>query len=234
MTPRTPAIVVNSPSNPDGLDGDASDQRAILDLARRRGLWIIADEIYGRFVYDPALKVGTGRAPSFRDVMDEEDRVLFVQTFSKNWAMTGWRLGWLEAPSAFGQVIENLVQYSTSGVPTFIQRAGVAALEEGEAFLAEQIGRATRGRDLVGALTETGRVELPPPSGAFYAFFAVPGAASREIAIRLIEEADVGLAPGLRLRGGRRGPCAPLFSPEGSRPRRGGRAHQPGAGIVVM
>ena len=128
--------------------------------------------------------------------MDEEDRILFVQTFSKNWAMTGWRVGWLEASSALGQVIENLVQYSTSGVPAFIQRAGVAALEDGEAFLAEQIGRATRGRDLVGALTKTGRVDLPPPSGAFYAFFAVPGAASREIAIRLIEEADVGLAPG--------------------------------------
>jgi aspartate/methionine/tyrosine aminotransferase len=196
LTPRTKAIVVNSPSNPTGWTASASDQRAILDLARRRGLWIIADEIYGRFVYDPALKVGTGRAPSFRDAMDEEDRVFFVQTFSKNWAMTGWRLGWLEAPSALGQVIENLVQCSTSGVPTFIQRAGVAALEDGEAFLAEQIGRATRGRDLVGALTKTGRVDLPPPSGAFYAFFAVPGAASREIAIRLIEEADVGLAPG--------------------------------------
>lgn len=196
VTPRTRAIVVNSPSNPTGWTATGREQQAILDFARRHGLWIIADEIYGRFVFDPVLKVGTGRAPSFRDVMSEEDRILFVQTFSKNWAMTGWRLGWLEAPVALGQVIENLVQYSNSGIPTFIQRAGVAALDDGEAFVADQIGRARRGRDVVGTLTKTGRVELPPPSGAFYAFFKVPGAASREIAMRLIEEADVGLAPG--------------------------------------
>jgi aspartate/methionine/tyrosine aminotransferase len=196
VTPRTRAIVINSPANPTGWTATEADQRAILDLARRRGLWIIADEIYGRFVFDPALKIGTGRAPSFRDVMTDEDRVLFVQTFSKNWAMTGWRLGWLEAPAALGQVIENLVQYSNSGVATFIQRAGVAALEQGEAFLADQIARAARGRTLVGELTKTGRVELPAPSGAFYAFFKVPGVASRDIAIRLIEEANVGVAPG--------------------------------------
>ena len=74
--------------------------------------------------------------------MTEDDRVVFVQTFSKNWAMTGWRLGWLEAPPSLGQVIENLVQYSTSGTPVFVQRGGVAALEQGEAFVEEQIERA--------------------------------------------------------------------------------------------
>ena len=112
-----------------------------LDLARRHGLWIVADEIYGRFVHDPALTID-GRTPSFRDVMEPEDRILFVQTFSKNWAMTGWRLGWLEASPALGQVIENLVQYQTSGTPVFVQRAGVAAIEQGEDFLADQIAKA--------------------------------------------------------------------------------------------
>ena len=68
--------------------------------------------------------------------MTPEDRILFVQTFSKNWAMTGWRLGWLEASPALGQVIENLIQYQTSGTPVFVQRGGVAALDEGEAFVA--------------------------------------------------------------------------------------------------
>jgi aspartate/methionine/tyrosine aminotransferase len=130
-------------------------------------------------------------------VMEPEDKIIFVQTFSKNWAMTGWRLGWLEASPALGQVIENLVQYQTSGTPVFIQRAGVAAIEQGESFVAEQIARAGQGREIVARLAETGLVELPPPSGAFYAFIKIKGATnSTEIAFRLIDEANVGLAPG--------------------------------------
>lgn len=196
VTPRTRALVINSPANPTGWTASHDDLKAILDLARRHGLWIIADEIYSRFVYDQALTVD-GRTPSFRDVMAPEDRIFFVQTFSKNWAMTGWRLGWIEASPAFGQIIENLVQYQTSGTPVFIQRAGIAALEQGEEFLAEQIANARHGRDIVGRLAETGLVELPPPSGAFYAFLRIRGATNaKEIAFRLIDEANVGLAPG--------------------------------------
>ncbi len=196
ITPRTRVIVLNSPSNPTGWTASHDDLRAVLGMARKHGLWIVADEIYGRFVHDPALIVD-GRAPSFRDVMEPEDRILFIQTFSKNWAMTGWRLGWLEAPPELGQVIENLLQYQTSGTPTFIQRAGVAALEQGEDFLAVQIAKAKRGREIVGSLAETGLVELPPPSGAFYAFLKIKGAtSSKDIAFRLIDEANVGLAPG--------------------------------------
>ncbi|MBZ6078626.1 pyridoxal phosphate-dependent aminotransferase [Microvirga puerhi] len=196
VTPRTRALLINSPANPTGWTATFSDLRALLDLARRHGLWIIADEIYGRFVYDPALQV-EGRAPSFRDVMASEDRILFVQTFSKNWAMTGWRLGWLEAPPALGQVIENLVQYQSSGTPVFIQRGGVAALEQGEEFVAHQIDRARTGREIVGRLSQTDFVELPPPSGAFYAFLKIKSQkTSKEIAMGLIEEANVGLAPG--------------------------------------
>ncbi|MEZ0167221.1 pyridoxal phosphate-dependent aminotransferase [Microvirga sp. TS319] len=196
VTPRTRVVVLNSPSNPTGWTASHDDLRAVLDMARRHGLWIVADEIYGRFIHDSALSMD-GRAPSFRDVMEPEDRILFVQTFSKNWAMTGWRLGWLEAPPALGQVIENLVQYQTSGTPTFIQRAGVAAIEQGEDFLADQVERARQGRVIVSRLAETGLVELPPPNGAFYAFLKIKGATnSKDIAFRLIDEANVGLAPG--------------------------------------
>ena len=196
ITPRTRALVINSPSNPTGWTASHADLRAALDLARRHGLWIVADEIYGRFIHDPVLNVD-GRTPSFRDVMEPEDKILFVQTFSKNWAMTGWRLGWIEAPPTLGQVIENLVQYQTSGTPVFVQRGGVAAIVGGEPFMAEQIARAGAGREIVGRLAETGLVELPPPSGAFYAFLKIKGATnSRDIAFRLIDEANVGLAPG--------------------------------------
>jgi aspartate/methionine/tyrosine aminotransferase len=111
--------------------------------------------------------------------------------------MTGWRLGWIEAPTALGQVIENLIQYQTSGTPVFVQRAGVAAIDGGEDFLADQIAKARHGREVVGRLAETGLVELPPPNGAFYAFLKIKGATrSKDIAFRLIDEANVGLAPG--------------------------------------
>jgi aspartate/methionine/tyrosine aminotransferase len=197
VTPRTRAIAVNSPSNPTGWTATAQDVEGLLALSRRHRLWIIADEIYHRFVYDPALLVDGVRSPSFRDAMTDEDRVLFVQTFSKNWAMTGWRIGWLEASPALGQVIENLIQYSTSGVPVFVQRAAVAALREGDEFIAAQIGRARHGREIVNRLAEQGLAQFAAPAGAFYAFLKVPGATdSFATAIRLIDEANVGLAPG--------------------------------------
>ncbi|HEY7382239.1 MAG TPA: pyridoxal phosphate-dependent aminotransferase [Beijerinckiaceae bacterium] len=197
ITPRTRAIVINSPANPTGWTASRDELRDILGLARRHGLWIIADEIYARFVYDPALAVGE-RAASFKDVMSDDDAILFVQTFSKNWAMTGWRVGWLEAPARLGPTIENLVQYSTSGVPVFAQRAAIAALERGESFAAHQIARARHGRDIVcDGLRATGRVEIPPPTGAFYAFLRIPGVTdSRALTLRLIDDANVGLAPG--------------------------------------
>ena len=90
ITPRTKALFVNTPSNPTGWTADRETLQAILDLAREKGLWIIADEIYSLFHY------GHGRAPSFLDISTAEDRILFVNSFSKNWAMTGWRIGWIK------------------------------------------------------------------------------------------------------------------------------------------
>jgi aspartate/methionine/tyrosine aminotransferase len=193
VNPRTRAIVVVSPSNPTGWTATRDDLRHLLELARTRGLWIIADETYARFWYG-----GGRRAPSFFDVMDPLDRVLFVNTFSKNWAMTGWRIGWIVAHPALGQVIENLVQYSTSGVAQFIQRAAVAAIERGESFVAHQIERARRSRDIAcEILGATGRCRFAVPTGACYRFFTVEGEPdTRALALRLIDEARVGLAPG--------------------------------------
>ncbi|WP_245424115.1 pyridoxal phosphate-dependent aminotransferase [Methylovirgula sp. 4M-Z18] len=192
ITPNTKAMVINTPSNPTGWTATREELVALLDLARRHGLWIIADEIYGRLVYDG------DRAPSFHDLIDEHDRVMFVQTMSKNWAMTGWRIGWLEAPPVLGQVIENLIQYSVSGLPVFIQRAAVAALERGEGFIAHQIARMTENRDvLCDALAATGRARFARPEGAFYLFCAIDGEPdTRKLALRLIDEALVGVAPG--------------------------------------
>ena len=198
ITPTTRAIVVNSPSNPTGWTARKAELAAILDIARRHGLWIVADEIYQRFVHDPDLVERSGRTASFHDVMEADDRVLFVGTFSKNWAMTGWRVGWIEAPPRLGPIIENLVQYSTSGVPTFIQRGAIAALEGGEEIVAGQVALARQNRDvLCAALRATNVVELIPPPGAFYAFFRVDGVTdTRRLALDIVDSANVGLAPG--------------------------------------
>jgi aspartate/methionine/tyrosine aminotransferase len=192
VTPTTRAILFNSPANPTGYVASREEIVAVLDIARKFGLWIIADEIYGRLVY------GGVRAPSFHDVMAPDDKILFVQTLSKNWAMTGWRIGWLEAPAALQPVIENLIQYSTSGVPVPTQRAAAAALAGGEPFLAESLARLKRSREImVEGLAATGRVQLATPEGAFYLFPRILGHAdSRRLAFRLIDEARVGAAPG--------------------------------------
>lgn len=192
VTNRTRAIFVNTPSNPTGWVADRETLAAILDTARRHGLWIIADEIYTRFRY------GERRAASFLDIMTPDDRVLFVNSFSKNWAMTGWRVGWILAHPSLQQVFENLIQYSTSGVAQFVQKGAVAALDHGDAFIGEQVAMAHRARDLVCArLAATGRVRMSPPEGAFYLFFAVDGVRdSSEAVFRIIDEANVGLAPG--------------------------------------
>ena len=192
VTPRTRAIFFNSPANPTGFVATREELIAVLDLARRENLWIVADEIYGRLTYEG------GRAPSFHDVMAPDDKILFVQTLSKNWAMTGLRIGWLEAPPALTPVIENLVQFSTSGVPVPTQRAAIAALDDGEAFYLDLAARMKVCRDVMAnGLAATGRVRFALPHGAFYLFCAVDGEPdSRRLAMRLIDEAGIGAAPG--------------------------------------
>jgi len=192
VTPRTRVIFVNTPANPTGWTADIETLRALLDLARRHGLWIIADEIYALFHY------GGRRAPSFMDIMEPEDRILFVNTFSKNWAMTGWRIGWLRSHPSLARTFENLIQYSSSGVAQFLQRGAIAALDEGDAFLASQVKQAQAARDLIcRKLAETGRVRFSVPPGAFYLFFQVEGMKdSTKAAFDIVDKANVGLAPG--------------------------------------
>ena len=192
ITPRTKALVINTPANPTGWTASLEELRALLDLARTHGLWIVADEIYGRIVYDGS------RAPSFHDIMDAGDRILFVQTLSKNWSMTGWRVGWLEAPPVLGDVIENLIQYSSSGVLMASQRAASCALLEGEEFLQSQLQRWAQSRAILSdGLAATGSAHFAQAIGTFYLFCAFDGVNdARATALRIVDEANVGLAPG--------------------------------------
>jgi len=191
-TPASKVLVVNSPSNPTGWVATKDDLKALLDFARAHELWILADEIYGRITFNGE------RAPSFHDVMDDKGRIIFVNTCSKNWAMTGLRIGWLEAPPALGGIIENLIQYSTSGVAVPTQRAASAALNEGEAFFAAQLKRLAENRAILcDGLAGIARIQFAEPQGAFYLFCTIDGITdTRELAFRWIEEAGVGVAPG--------------------------------------
>lgn len=190
--PRTRAVFVNSPANPTGWIMSREEMRALRDFARARGLWIVSDEVYSRLVYDAP------HAPSFLEIMAPEERLVVVNTFSKNWAMTGWRVGWLVAPAALGQVYENLVQFNTSGTATFLQYGAVAAIRDGEEHVRGFVARCRRGRELVcDRLAALPRLRFVRPAGAFYLFFAVEGEPdTRALALRLIDQANVGLAPG--------------------------------------
>ena len=195
ITPRTKAISLNSPSNPVGWTATLDELIAVRDECRKRGLWIFADEVYSRFYYGER---GETRAPSFLDICDDEEKLLLANTFSKNWAMTGWRIGWLQAPKALASAIERIIQVNSSGTATFMQRGCVAALDHGDEFLEQQIATARANRDLVVAkLGEMPGVRFEVPRGAFYMFFAIEGMTdSTATTLRIIDDAKVGFAPG--------------------------------------
>lgn len=192
LTPKTKAIFVNTPSNPTGWTADIATLQSIFDFAKANDLWIIADEIYTHFHFSG------GRAPSFMDIMQPDDKILFVNSFSKNWAMTGWRIGWIKTHPSLAPMFENLIQYSTSGVAQFMQKGALAALDHGDDFIKMQVDRARTARDLIcDRLLKTGRVKLSPPQGAFYLFFEVDGITdTRAAAMQIVDETGVGLAPG--------------------------------------
>jgi aspartate aminotransferase len=189
----TRAIYVNSPGNPTGWLMTEADTAALLDFARKRGLWLLSDEVYSRIVY------GRRVAPSFHDVAEPDDRVVVLQSFSKAWAMTGWRLGWMVAPAEMLAVMDKIVEYNTSGSPTFLQHAAVTAIKDGEPLIAEIVERCRIGRDLfVQGLARFPRVTVKSPEGAFYAFARVDGCAdSFKLAREVITSAKVGVAPGI-------------------------------------
>lgn len=202
ITPKTRGLFINTPSNPTGWTATRKDLGDLLALARKHDLWIMADEIYALYYYPG------GRAPSFLDVMAPDDKVIFVNSFSKNWSMTGWRVGWIVAPPEMGQLLENLIQYSTSGVAQFMQKGAVAALNDGDDFVLANIAKAARSRDILcDALVATNRVETLKPDGALYAFLKIDGVTdSRRAALDIVDKTGVGLAPGTAF-----GPGGELF-----------------------
>jgi aspartate/methionine/tyrosine aminotransferase len=193
LRPGTRALYLNSPNNPTGWTISRDEQRAILEHCRRHGIWIFADDAYERLYYQ-----GNGIAPSFLDLADAGERVISTNTFSKSWLMTGWRLGWAVIPAALEADLGKLIEYNTSCAPVFVQRAGLAAVTQGESVIAHTLERFRKARDfLVRELNGIPGVEVASPSGTMYAFFRVRGMAdSLAFCKKLVAEHGLGLAPG--------------------------------------
>jgi aspartate/methionine/tyrosine aminotransferase len=190
---RTRAICFSSPSNPGGWTASADELRAMLDFSRRSGVWIVADEVYNRLFF------GAEAAPSVLTLAEPEDLALSVNSFSKSWAMTGWRLGWLSHPPSVSGRLSAMTQYLNSGAPAFAQAGATAAVSDGEGLVAAVRARCREGVETAhAALTGLNSLTLgPKPPGGMYLFFKVEGEAdSRAACRRLLEEARVGLAPG--------------------------------------
>jgi len=193
VTPQSKVLLVNAPNNPTGWTLSRAEQEAILAHCRRTGTWIIADEVYERVYF------AGGCAPSFLDIAEPDDRLIVAHSFSKSFLMTGWRLGWLVVPPAMTEAIGKLIEFNTSCAPTFVQRAGLAALAGANEFVPGLVQRLKGCRDtLLPQLAALPRVQVAVPDGGMYAFFRVEGQDdSLAFAKRLVTEAGLGLAPGV-------------------------------------
>jgi aspartate aminotransferase len=187
------AFILNSPNNPTGWTASADELRAILDITRKHGAWLISDEVYARLIYD-----GREAAPSLLDIAEPNDRVLVCNSFSKTWVMTGWRLGWIVVPEGLQDAFTDIVEVTHSGVAPFVQRAGIAAIEDTNAVERFR-AHCAEGRALVGAaLTGLNGVRYAAPEGAFYAFVGVEGLKdSLGLAKTLVRKYKVAVAPGV-------------------------------------
>jgi hypothetical protein len=201
VTPQTRLLVYTSPSNPLGWVATEEDQERLLDLCRRRGLWLMADEVYERLYYHGPV------APSILRKCTREDAVFVPQSFSKAYCMTGWRLGWLAARRDLAKRAGELNEFFVSHAPAMAQKAGETALREGDAEVAAMVERLRANRDLaLEALRGMKPVTLPCPDGAFYLFPRIEGLRdSFEFCRRLLVEKKVGLAPGVAFGAGGEG-----------------------------
>ncbi|GAC1531847.1 MAG: pyridoxal phosphate-dependent aminotransferase [Ramlibacter sp.] len=195
VTPATRLLVINAPSNPTGWTLTTAEQQAILDHCRRTGTWILADEVYERLYFGPTEH---GCAPSFLDIAEPRDRLVVAHSFSKSFLMTGWRLGWLVMPAAMTHGMGKLIEFNTSCVSVFTQRAALVAVQRTDEVTPRVAAHLKACRDLlVPKLQALPRIELAMPQGGMYAFFQLDGFGdSLALAKRLVVEAGLGIAPG--------------------------------------
>ena len=188
ITPRTKAVILNSPNNPTGCVYTPDSLRAVYEAVKGREIFVICDDVYRQLCY-------AGEYHSFAEYRDLREQIIVAQSFSKPYAMTGWRLGYLLCDAAIRERLELVHQFLVTSAPAPFQRAGVAALESDPgSMLAEY----RRRRDYVLARLAAMGLRAPRPDGAFYVFPSVArfGLGSTEFCTRLLREAGVAVTPG--------------------------------------
>jgi len=193
VTPKTRMIVINTPNNPTGAVYTTASLEALAQLAVEKDLYVLSDEIYEKMVYDGRRHVSFGSLPGMKE------RTITVNGFSKNYSMTGWRLG---VAAAHPEVISALVrihQYATICATSFAQMGAVAALNGPQEDIYRMIAEFDRRRTLVSsALQQMPGIQVSNPAGAFYIFPNIKetGKTSQEMALYLLQEAKIAVVPG--------------------------------------
>ena len=189
ITPRTKAIVITSPNNPTGCVLDRRSMDAVADAARTRGVYVICDDVYGELCYEPGYRRFSALYPELAE------QTIVANSFSKPWAMTGWRLGWLAAATPVIAEIAKAHQYLVSSAVSFEMDAAARALTVDPTPMLK-VYRARRERVLE-ALNAMG-LDVVEPVGAFYTFPSIKkfGLTSEDFCIKAIREANVALVPG--------------------------------------
>jgi aspartate aminotransferase len=194
LTPRSKLLLINSPSNPSGLVVAPEEFEKIVGLAVSRGLWVISDECYCQFVYDPVRPFSATQLPEAL-----RSRVLVAGSLSKTYAMTGWRIGYALGPREWIKAMTCVQSHSTSNPTSISQQAAIEALTGPQDSVAQMLQAYSERRDwLIPALNNLPGVTCTTPAGAFYAFPNVKGTGltSEELTTRLLEEAHVAVTPG--------------------------------------
>ena len=214
VTARTRMLLYTSPSNPLGWTASREEQQRLLDFCRERGLWLMADVVYERLWFEGA-RAGEP-APSILRMATREDAVVVIQSFSKAYCMTGWRVGWLVARRDLAGRAAKLNEFIISHAPSFTQKAAETALADGEEEMARMVERLRANRDFCrAALAGMPGVTVPNPDGAFYLFPKIDGVEdSFEFCRRLLIETKVGLAPGVAFGAGGEGSVRICYAAE--------------------
>ncbi len=193
ITDKTKLVFINSPNNPTGWMLNSSEQQTILDHVRKKNCWLLADEVYHRIVYQG------NASPSFLSLSEPHDKLLVINSSSKSFNMTGWRVGWITHPEYIGEHIAKLVQISTTGVPEFIQKGFIEALKNHEVLVQEIMKKLHFSRDFVyDKMKDWSKLKISKPESAFYFFFKAHEATdSISFCKYLITKTQIGLAPGI-------------------------------------
>ena len=195
MTPRTKMVIINSPGNPTGAVYTREELEAIVEVAAEEEILILSDEIYEKLIYDDAEHISIGSLSA-----EAHDLTITVNGFSKSYAMTGWRLGYLGAPEAIAKAIDSIQSHSTSNPCSFAQKGGLAALLGDQQAVSDMRDEFNVRRDyMFDRLSKIPNLTVVKPRGAFYMLVNIGklGLNSTNFSDRLLSKASVAVVPGV-------------------------------------